>query len=91
MAFDSILKVFKPVSYTHLICLVAQKVEELGIHDRHDEIEGVIGIRNDDEQDVYKRQEPGFADRFHDLLDTSLGENYIGYVSFILSLIHIWA
>ena len=37
-------------SVVNVICLVAQKVEELGIHDRHDEIEGVIGIGNDDEQ-----------------------------------------
>ncbi len=34
----------------NVICLVAEKVEELGIHDCHDEIEGVIGIGNDDEQ-----------------------------------------
>ena len=31
-------------SVVNVICLVAEKVEELGIHDRHDEIEGVIGI-----------------------------------------------
>ena len=37
-------------SVVNVICLVAEKVEELGIHDRHDEIEGVIGIGNDDEQ-----------------------------------------
>ena len=37
-------------SVVNVICLVAQKVEELGIHDRHDEIEGVISIGNDDEQ-----------------------------------------
>ena len=35
----------------NVICFVAEKVEELGIHDCHDEIEGVIGIGNDDEQD----------------------------------------
>ena len=34
----------------NVICFIAQKVEELGIHDCHDEIEGVIGIGNDDEQ-----------------------------------------
>ena len=34
-------------SVVNVICLVAQKVEELGIHDCHDEIEGVIGIGND--------------------------------------------
>ena len=34
----------------NVIRLVAEKVEELGIHDCHDEIEGVIGIGNDDEQ-----------------------------------------
>jgi len=37
-------------SVVNVICLVAEKVEELGIHDCHDEIEGVIGIGNDDEQ-----------------------------------------
>ena len=37
-------------SVVNVICLVAEKVEELGIHDRHDEIEGVVGIGNDDEQ-----------------------------------------
>ena len=37
-------------SVVNVICFVAEKVEELGIHDRHDEIEGVIGIGNDDEQ-----------------------------------------
>ena len=37
-------------SVVNVICLVAQKVEELGIHDRHNEVEGVIGIGNDDEQ-----------------------------------------
>ena len=34
----------------NVICFVAEKVEELGIHDCHYEIEGVIGIGNDDEQ-----------------------------------------
>ena len=37
-------------SVVNVICLVAEKVEELGIHDCYDEIEGVIGIGNDDEQ-----------------------------------------
>ena len=37
-------------SVVNVICFVAEKVEELGIHDCHDEIEGVIGIGNDDEQ-----------------------------------------
>ena len=37
-------------SVVNVICFIAQKVEELGIHDCHDEIEGVIGIGNDDEQ-----------------------------------------
>ena len=37
-------------SVVNVICLVAEKVEELGIHDCHNEIEGVIGIGNDDEQ-----------------------------------------
>ena len=37
-------------SVVNVICFVAEKVEELRIHDRHDEIEGVIGIGNDDEQ-----------------------------------------
>ena len=37
-------------SVVNVICFVAEKVEELGIHDCHDEIEGVVGIRNDDEQ-----------------------------------------
>ena len=34
----------------NVICFVAEKVEELGIHDCRNEVEGVIGIRNDDEQ-----------------------------------------
>lgn len=37
-------------SVVNVICLVAEKVEELGIHDCYDEIEGVIGVGNDDEQ-----------------------------------------
>ena len=37
-------------SVVNIICFVAEKVEELGVHDCHDEIEGVIGIGNDDEQ-----------------------------------------
>ena len=37
-------------SVVNVICFVAEKVEELRIHDRHDEIEGVIGIGNNDEQ-----------------------------------------
>ena len=34
----------------NIICFVAEKVEELGIHDRYNEIESVIGIGNDDKQ-----------------------------------------
>ena len=37
-------------SVVNVICFVAEKVEELGIHDCHNEIEGVVGIGNDDEQ-----------------------------------------
>ena len=37
-------------SVVNVICLVAEKVEELGIHDCHNEVEGVIGVGNDDEQ-----------------------------------------
>ena len=37
-------------SVVNVICFVAEKVEELRIHDSHDEIEGVIGIGNNDEQ-----------------------------------------
>ena len=37
-------------SVVNVICFVAGKVEELRIHDCHNEIEGVIGIGNDDEQ-----------------------------------------
>ena len=37
-------------SVVNVICFVAQKVEELGIHDCHDKIECIIGIGNDDEQ-----------------------------------------
>ena len=37
-------------SVVNVICFVAEKVEELGIHDCHNEIEGIVGIGNDDEQ-----------------------------------------
>ena len=33
-----------------IICLVTEQIEHLGVHNRHDEIEGIIRIGNDDEQ-----------------------------------------
>lgn len=33
-----------------IICLVTEQIEHLGVHDRHDEIEGIICVGNDDEQ-----------------------------------------
>lgn len=37
-------------SVVDIIRLVAEKVEKLGVHDRHDEVEGIVGVGEDDEQ-----------------------------------------
>ena len=33
-----------------IICLITEQIEHLGVHDRHDKIEGIIRVGNDDEQ-----------------------------------------
>ena len=33
-----------------IIRLVAEQVKKLGVHDRHDKVEGIVGIRDNDEQ-----------------------------------------
>ena len=33
-----------------IIRLVAEQVKKLGVHNRHDKVEGIVGIRDNDEQ-----------------------------------------
>ena len=37
-------------SVINIIRLVTEQVEKLGVHDRNNEVEGIIGIRDDNEQ-----------------------------------------
>ena len=37
-------------SVVNIIRLVAEQVEKLGVHNRHDKVEGIVGIGDDDEQ-----------------------------------------